>query len=138
MRTPFIFFIGLLLATDVFGEAAETETNHRISQTVDAVGFAERQDGESLNALHRRALKHALKNALLHAHVDVSIEASTRDMRMEEETILVETRGYVETSRMVEAGFIQDGSDTYRVRMIVLVSPQREQGQKNLLAPLDK
>ena len=121
---PLFFLICTLLSANVV--ASDNVRNEKQSQLVEVVGFADLREEDTRNDVHRRAVKNTLKNALLQAHVAVEVRANTRNMRMEEEVVSVQANGYIETSEILEADFIELGSEIYKVKMRVLVSPAEE------------
>jgi hypothetical protein len=88
---------------------------------VEAFGYSATADGKTRSDLHRDALSDALQNAVLQAHTEFSIEACTEDMRLTKQTVTLRSRGYVESSRILEADFLPDNPSVYRIRIKALI-----------------
>lgn len=122
MRFLFLPILLLALPFDVISEEENSGTQHN-SRIVNAVGFAEVSEQMPHSETHRLAVKDALKNALLMAHSQVNLKASTRNMRIENETITVTAGGKIINSHLVSHSYIGTDPKIYQVTMKVLIVP---------------
>lgn len=100
----------------------DSSLNHPV--VVEAYGYATMQDGKEMSALHREALDDALRNAVVQAHVSLDVQARVEDMRLRERMQRSRSLGYVENSRMIEAGMVpQSDPPVYRLFMEAIVRP---------------
>lgn len=90
---------------------------------IEAVGFAAQTPQKTLADLHREALQDALKNALLKAHVELQIEARVEGMALQSQTLTVRSRGVIQYSRILQAGFMKDHPTIYQIHLEARVIP---------------
>jgi len=91
---------------------------------VDVFGYAVSTQDQSISSIHREALKDALKNAILQAHVSLEVKVQNDGMRLKERQLRLRSAGSVEHTRMIDAGFLTNTEPpVYRVHMEVSVLP---------------
>lgn len=91
---------------------------------VEAFGYAAPDPNQPVSSVHREALEDALKNAVLQAHARLDVQVRVDGMRLKERRIRSRSTGYVEHSRVIDAGFMPNTDPAvYRVRMEVGVRP---------------
>ena len=98
--------------------------------TVEALGFASPGRQVSRAELRRQAIADALGNAVVQARSEVATEARVDGMRLVERRIHIRSLGFVESSKILQSGFVTSANGTvYRVRMEVVVKPGFPEGK---------
>jgi hypothetical protein len=103
---------------------AEGETSDCV--VVEVFGYETADAGEPVSLLHRRAVRDALKNAVLQTQVELDVQANVEGLRVKNRRVHSRSVGRVESSRVLTSGFMQptnSPSRVYRVRMEVSVRP---------------
>lgn len=91
-----------------------------------AYGYSTKTQGKTRAELHREALSDALKNAAIQAHTELQVEACTEKMRLKKQSARMISRGYVESSQLLEAAFLKDDPSIYRIRIRARIRPLPE------------
>jgi hypothetical protein len=104
---------------------------------VEVVGYGIPAEGKSLVDLHREALDDALKNAIIQAQVQLEVHAHVEGMRLKQQQIYSRSTGVVETSRVLEAGYVlKSDPPIYRIRMEVTVRASSEKIAPQVIPPI--
>jgi hypothetical protein len=107
------------------------------SVVIEVVGYGIPAAGKSVADLHREALEDALKNAVVQAQVQLDVQAHVEGMRLKQQQVYSRSTGFVETSRVLEAGYISKSvPSVYRVRMEVTVRASSEKIASQIIPPI--
>jgi len=95
---------------------------------VEVFGYEVAVAGRSVPELHRLAVQDALENAVLQTQVELDVQVNLDGMRIKDHRMHSRSRGYIESSRVLDSGFVQSTNTlaVYRVRMEVTVRPLLE------------
>jgi hypothetical protein len=96
------------------------------AMVVEVFGYAIPNVEQSISELHRQAMRDALENAVVQARVELDVQVRLEGMRIEGRRVHSLSLGYVETSRVLDAGYVMLSTNSpavYRVHMKVSVSP---------------
>ncbi|MCK4564865.1 MAG: hypothetical protein KAU94_09350 [Verrucomicrobia bacterium] len=95
-----------------------------IGFVVEGFGYGSPDSGQAVSEVHRAAVKDALINAVVQAEVGMNVQVRIDGMRLKERVVRSRSMGYVESSRVLDAGFMSTNNPSiYRVRMEVSVRP---------------
>ncbi len=90
---------------------------------VEGFGYGSPDSGQ-VAEVHREAIKDAFVNAVVQAEVGMNVQVRIDGMRLKERIVRSQGMGYVEYSRVLDAGFMSTNNPAiYRVRMEVSVRP---------------
>ncbi len=91
---------------------------------VEALGYATLEDGETLQEVHRKALKDASVNAVVQAKVSVDVNVKVDGMQLSEKGVRTRGTGFIDELVVQEAGLIPyTDPPVYRVRVRAMVKP---------------
>jgi hypothetical protein len=99
--------------------AEETRIN-----SIEVIGYAELEDGGKIAELQRRAIKDALKNALLLTNCMIEYTAISENLKLKSSTISFKSSGFVKSTKVISSELVKESSpQLYKVVLQVEVLP---------------
>lgn len=112
------FYFGLLFSNPVFCAPGAKQ------KSIEVIGYAELEKGGQMSELQRRAIKDALKNALLLSNCTIEYKAVSEDLRLKSSQITFTSSGFVKHSKVISSEIIKETNPLlYKVVLQVEVAP---------------
>jgi hypothetical protein len=126
MKKIKIIFFCWCVASGFLAPLGHAETGLPVN-SIKVIGYAEVEKGGQVAELQRRAIKDALKNALLLTNCVVEYTAVSENLKLKSSSVTFKSSGFVKSTKVISSELIKKSSpQLYKVVLQVEVVPVEE------------